>query len=168
MFSSSCALSSPASVGSFPPLFGRFTGTTTQSDFSNACMSVVRLYAFPNRPSQTAEGTLEISRFSCMLSPSACAGSNDYAGPDSNSRYRNCRIAFLHLGRESASCSTGFSKLNHPAHKCLRPTLRNSPRDGFRKTRGQDGVAVSFPVGILPPLQHAGLSRRSPIYRSRM
>jgi hypothetical protein len=59
--------------------------------------------AFPDRPSETAEGTLEISRFSCMLSPSACAGSNDYAGPDSHSRYRNCRIAFLLLARESAS-----------------------------------------------------------------
>src|ERR1035441_7857604 len=54
-----------------------------------------------------------------------------------------------------------FSKLNHPAHRCLRPTLRNSPRDGFRKTRGQDGVAFSFPVGLLHPLQHAGLSRRT-------
>jgi hypothetical protein len=28
------------------------------------------------------------------------------------------------------------------------------------KTRGQDGIAHSFPVGLLPPLQHAGLSRR--------
>ena len=52
-------------------------------------------------------------------------------------------------------------KLNHPAHRCLRPTLRNAPRDGFRKTRGQDGVAFSFPVGLFHPLQHAGSSRRS-------
>jgi len=41
-------------------------------------------------------------------------------------------------------------------------TLRLQPRDGNRKTQGQDGVAFSFPVGILPPLQHAGLSRRTP------
>src|SRR5664279_5488206 len=67
MFSSSCTLPSPASAGSCPPLFGRFTGTTAQSDFSSTCMSVVRLCAFTDRPSLTAEGALEISRFSCML-----------------------------------------------------------------------------------------------------
>jgi hypothetical protein len=42
-----------------------------------------------------------------------------------------------------------------------RSTLRNTPRDVPRKTRGQDGVAVSFPVGLLHPLQHAGLPRRT-------
>jgi hypothetical protein len=40
-------------------------------------------------------------------------------------------------------------------------TLRLTPRGATRKTQGQDGVALSFPVGILPPLQHAGLSRRT-------
>src|ERR1017187_3913087 len=69
MFSSSCTLPSPASAGSCLPLFGRFTGTTAQSDFSSTCMSVVRLCAFTDRPSLTAEGALEISRFSCMLFP---------------------------------------------------------------------------------------------------
>jgi hypothetical protein len=69
MFSSSCTLPSPASAGSYLPLFGRFTGTTAQSDFSSTCMSVVRLGAFTDRPLQTAKGALEISRFSCMLFP---------------------------------------------------------------------------------------------------
>src|SRR5271157_2957466 len=69
MFSFICALPSPASAGSCLPLFGRFTGTTAQSDFSSTCMSVVRLCAFTDRPSLTAEGALEISRFSCMLFP---------------------------------------------------------------------------------------------------
>jgi hypothetical protein len=32
-------------------------------------MSVVRLSAFTDRPLQTAEGVLEISRFSCTLIP---------------------------------------------------------------------------------------------------
>src|SRR5215831_7803965 len=44
-------------------------------------------------------------------------------------------------------------------------TLQMTPHDVTRKTRGQDGFATSFPAGILPPLQHAGLSRRSPICR---
>src|SRR5260370_22591261 len=42
-------------------------------------------------------------------------------------------------------------------------TLQETPRDVPSKTRGQDGVATSFPVGLLHPLQHAGLSRRSPV-----
>jgi NNP family nitrate/nitrite transporter-like MFS transporter len=33
-----------------PPLFGWFTGITTQSDFSGACMSAVRFVAFADRP----------------------------------------------------------------------------------------------------------------------
>src|SRR6266404_7700850 len=41
-------------------------------------------------------------------------------------------------------------------------TLRLRPRGGNRKTQGQNGVAFSFPVGIFHPLQHAGLSRRTP------
>src|SRR5438046_9576376 len=44
-------------------------------------------------------------------------------------------------------------------------TLQETPRDVPSKTRGQDGFATSFPVGVLHPLQHAGLSRRSPVGR---
>jgi GGDEF domain-containing protein len=36
-----------------------------------------------------------------------------------------------------------------------------TPRDVARKTEGQDGVAVSFLVGLFHSLQHAGLSRRT-------
>jgi len=68
MFSSSCTLPSPASAGSYLPLFGQFIGTTAQSDFSSTFMPVVRLLAFTGRPSHIPEGALEISRFSCMLS----------------------------------------------------------------------------------------------------
>jgi hypothetical protein len=57
----------PASVEAFAHLFGWFTGTTAQSDFSSECASAVRFMAFPDRPPPTNEGTLEISRFSCML-----------------------------------------------------------------------------------------------------
>jgi hypothetical protein len=47
-------------------------------------------------------------------------------------------------------------------------TLRLRPRGSSRKTQGQDGVAVSFPVGLFHPLQHAGLSRRTPGRDSHM
>src|ERR1700676_4180196 len=40
-------------------------------------------------------------------------------------------------------------------------TLHVPPRDGPRKTRGQDGFAISFPAGLFHPLLHAGLSRRT-------
>src|SRR5271165_2157063 len=39
-------------------------------------------------------------------------------------------------------------------------TLRNTPHGALRKTRGRV-VRYSFLVGILPPLLHAGLSRRT-------
>src|SRR6185295_2820329 len=43
----------------------------------------------------------------------------------------------------------------------LLSTLRATPHDVSRKTEGQDGVAVSFLVGLFHSLQHAGLTRRS-------
>ena len=46
------------------------------------------------------------------------------------------------------------------ADRCLRPTLRDTPHDVPQKTGGQDGAAVTFPVGLLHPLQHAGLCQR--------
>jgi hypothetical protein len=64
MFSTARALPSPTSAEGFPPLFGWFTGTTAQSDFSSTCMSAVRPEAFTDRPSSVDEGVLEISRFS--------------------------------------------------------------------------------------------------------
>jgi hypothetical protein len=42
-------------------------------------------------------------------------------------------------------------------------TLQETPHGVPRKTRGQDGFATSFPVGLLHPLQHAGLARRTPV-----
>src|ERR1019366_1213836 len=79
MFSFICALPSPASAGSCLPLFGRFTGSTAQSDFSSACVSVVRLCAFTDRPSSITEGALEISRFSVEYGHGAKRASNDAA-----------------------------------------------------------------------------------------
>src|SRR5215469_8542005 len=40
-------------------------------------------------------------------------------------------------------------------------TLQATPCGATCKTEGQDGVAVSFPVGLFHSLQHAGLTRRS-------
>src|ERR1017187_6306325 len=67
MFSFGCALPSPASAEASAPLFGWFTGTTAQSDFSNTCASALWFMAFADRPWLSYQGVLEISRFSCML-----------------------------------------------------------------------------------------------------
>src|SRR6266849_1936274 len=85
MFSLVCALASPASAEGCPPLFGWFTGSTAQSDFSSTCMSAVRFVAFADRPWSSDQGVLEISRFSCMLFLSV-RGFSDYAGPTVHSR----------------------------------------------------------------------------------
>jgi hypothetical protein len=49
MFSSSCALPSPTSAKACASLFGWFTGTTAQSDFSRTFVSAVRFLAFADR-----------------------------------------------------------------------------------------------------------------------
>jgi len=47
-------------------------------------------------------------------------------------------------------------------------TLQTTPRDATCKTEGQDGVAVSFLVGLFHSLQHAGLTRRSLVNASAL
>src|SRR5215472_1786923 len=99
------------------------------------------------------------SRACCF---SACAGSKTTQDRASHSRLAWLLCCLPPLGMESASCSIGFSKLNSPAHRylCLRfkRYLATSPA---RLEARMDSL-FSFPVGLFHPLQHAGLSRRSP------
>src|ERR1700723_266900 len=67
MFSFTCALPSPTSAEALASLFGWFTGTTAQCDFSGTCTSALWFMAFADRPWSLDKGVLEISRFSCML-----------------------------------------------------------------------------------------------------
>ena len=53
--------------------------------------------------------------------------------------------------------TTSFSKLNSPAPPIPLSTVQAAPRGVTCRTRGLDGFAVSFPVGLFHPLQHAGL-----------
>src|SRR5260370_20783235 len=118
MFSTASALPSSASAEGCPSLFGWFTGTTAQSDFSSTYMSAVRFMAFADRPRSSDQGVLEISRFSCMLFLRV-RGFLDYAGPNKPLANTWLSCCLPPLGMESASCSIGFSKLNSPAHQCL-------------------------------------------------
>src|SRR5882672_419459 len=164
MFSLVCALPSPASAESCPPLFGWFTGSTAQSDFSGTYMSAVRLVAFADRPCSFDQGVLEISRFSCMLFLSV-RGFLDYAGPTVHSRLAWLPCCLPPTRNEVGILIYGLFAAQSPRPPMPLSTLQATPRDVPSKTRGQDGFATSFPVGLLHPLQHAGLSRRSPVCR---
>src|SRR6266851_10096739 len=161
MFSSVCALPSPVSAEDRSSLFVWFTGTTAPSDFSCTFMSAVRFMAFADRSCSFVQDVQEISRFSCMLFLSV-PGFLDYAGPTIHSRLAWLPCCLPPLGIESASCSIGFSKLNSPAHRypCLR-FKRHLAMSPARLEARMDSL-LSFPVGLFHPLQHAGLSRRSP------
>src|ERR1700756_1237331 len=147
MFSPVCALPSSASAVGCPPLFGWFTGTTAQSDFSSTCVSAVRFMAFADRPCSHDQGTLEISRFSCMLFLSV-RGFLDYAGPSNHSRITWSSCCLPPLGTESAPCTIGFSKLNSPAHQypCLRFN-RHLAMSPARLEARMDSL-LPFPVGV--------------------
>src|ERR1019366_9096766 len=164
VFSFSCALPSPTSAEGFPSLFGRFTGTMAQSDFSSTCMSALRFMAFSDRPSSISKGALEISRFSCML----------FLGVHGFYRLRRTEQPLASNAAAVLPSSytpwsrhpdLRFFEAQSPRPPMPRSTLRHTPRDVPRKTRGQDGFATSFPVGLLHPLQHVGLSRRTANYR---
>jgi hypothetical protein len=44
-----------------------------------------------------------------------------------------------------------FFEAQSPGPPMPRSTLRHTPRDVSRKTRGQDGFAISFPAGTCTP-----------------
>src|SRR5271170_8217516 len=64
------------------------------------------------------------------------------------------------IRRESASWFCVFPS-SIPGPPIPLSTLQAASRDASCKTQGQDGVAVSFLVGLFHSLQHAGLSRRT-------
>ena len=103
------------------------------------------------------------SRACCF---SACAGSQTTQDRTIHSRLAWLSCCLPPFGTESASFSIGFSKPNSPAHRylCLR-FKRHLATSPARLEARMDSL-LSFPVGLFHPLQHAGLSRRSPSGRS--
>src|SRR2546429_1944277 len=162
MFSLVCALPSPASAEACASLFDWFTGTTAQSDFSSTCMSAVWFMAFADRSCSFEQDVREISRFSCMLFLSV-RGFSDYAGPTIHSRLAWLPCCLPPTRNEVGILIYGLFAAQGPRPPMPLSTLQETPRGVPSKARGQDGFATSFPVGLLHPLQHAGLSRRSPV-----
>ena len=128
-------------------------------------MSAVRVYGLRGptliiRPRRTGD-----FRFSGMLFLGV-RGFSAYAGPTSHSRlaWLSCRLP--PLGNESASCTIGFSKLNSPTHRYLCLRFKNHLTMSPAKLEAGMDSLFSFPIRLFRPLQHAGLSRRSPRNRS--
>src|SRR5215472_588780 len=87
----------------------------------------------------------------------------DYAGPTGHSRFAWLPCCLPPTRNEVGILIYGLFAAQSPRPPMPLSTLQETPRDVPSKTRGQDGFATSFPVGLLHPLQHAGLSRRSPV-----
>src|SRR6266852_2364535 len=90
-------------------------------------------------------------------------GFSDYAGPTVHSRLAWLPCCLPPTRNEVGILIYGLFAAQSPRPPMPLSTLRETPRDVPRKTRGQDGFATSFPVGLLHPLQHAGLARRTPV-----
>src|SRR6266699_1674751 len=91
----------------------------------------------------------------------------DYAGPTVHSRLAWLPCCLPPTRNEVGILIYGLFAAQSPRPPMPLSTLQATPRDVPSKTRGQDVFATSCPVGLLHPLQHAGLSRRSPAFPSR-
>src|SRR5258707_5303670 len=90
-------------------------------------------------------------------------GFSDYAGPTVHSRLALLACCLPLIWNEVGILIYGLFAAQSPRPPMPLSTLQETPRGVPSKTRGQDGFATSFPVGLLHPLQHAGLSRRTPV-----
>src|SRR5213592_832760 len=144
MFSLVRALSSSASAEDCSSLFGRFTGTTARSDSSGTCLSAVRLIAFSDRSRSWLDREVpEISRFSCMLFLSV-RGFLDYAEPTGHSRINATSHIAFSFGDGIGDSEEILFGAQSPGPPMPLSTLQLQPRDGSRKTQGQDGFASPF------------------------
>jgi len=125
-------------------------------------MSAVRFRAFADRSCSLGQDVQEISRFSCLLFLSV-RGFLDYAGPDSPLAVSVVVVLPSSLRNGvGVPCQTVFSKLNSPAHRCLCLRFKRYLAMSPARLEARMDSLLSFPVGRFHPLQHAGLSWRSP------
>src|SRR5439155_6375694 len=89
-------------------------------------------------------------------------GFSDYAGSTVHSRLAWLPCCLPPTRNEVGVLIYGLFAAQSPRPPMPLSPLQETPRDVPCKTRGQDGFATSFPVGLLHPLQHAGLARRTP------
>ena len=135
MFSLISGLPSTPSASGDPPVFGCFMGTTPESDFFTACMSVVWFWAFTDRPvGWLPSGAAKISRFSCLQFLSV-HGVVDYVGPKAKLALTLAFVLPSLCVYKVGALKLPFSKLSAPAHfrLCLRFQLASRlPRQDSR------------------------------------
>ena len=90
-------------------------------------------------------------------------GFSDCAGPIVHSRFTWLPYGLPPIRNEVGILIYGLFAAQLPRPPMPLSPLQETPRDVPCKTRGQDGFATSLPVGLLHPLQHAGLARRTPV-----
>src|ERR1019366_826397 len=131
------------------------------SDSSGTCMRAV----WPE-PSPAvlrlgfAAGVSEVSRFSCMKFLGVLWGLRLRRTDQRLAISPLLMLPSAHLNCVGVLIASFRSSIPRPPIPLF--TLRCAPRDAQRKTRGRVD-RYSFLVGILPPLLHAGLSRRTEI-----
>src|ERR1019366_4815971 len=131
------------------------------SDSSGTCMRAV----WPE-PSPAvlrlgfAAGVSEVSRFSCMKFLGVLWGLRLRRTDQRLAISPLLMLPSAHLNCVGVLIASFRSSIPSPPIPLF--TLRCAPRDAQRKTRGRVD-RYSFLVGILPPLLHAGLSRRTEI-----
>ncbi len=152
------ALPSATSAEACASLFGGPMGTMASCDSSAAYLSGLWLLAFPDR-SRFAREAPEVSRFSCIL---LCGvpGVFDYAGPGAGSRNsadRQCCLPTVRTGSAPGSKFSQLDTLPTATSVYASPTASRRPAQDSRPGWSR----CSLPVGLLHPLQYAGLARRS-------
>jgi len=166
MFSFVCALPSPASAEDCPPLFG---GSQVVRHSPTSPARACPQYGF--WPSRTG---LDRQTKACWRSPGFVHVVSQRAWvlrlrrTDSPLAFSVAAVLLPLTRNEVGILIYGLFAAQSPRPPMPLSTLQETPRDVPSKTRGQDGFATSFPVGLLHPLQHAGLSGalRLPVIRS--
>ncbi len=157
-FSSIDALPSTPSAEACASLFGGFIGNMASCDSSGAFTSGLWLLAFPDR-SPPAGDAPEVSRFSCILLRGV-PGVLDYAGLVERlaiSATRRCCLPSVRTGSAPGSMFSQLDTLPTATSVYASPAASRPPAQDSRPGWNR----FSFPVGLLHPLQYAGLPRRS-------
>src|SRR5438094_9998051 len=89
-------------------------------------------------------------------------GVSDYAGPRVHSRLAWLPCCLPPTRNEVGILIYGLFAAQSRRRPMPLSTLHETPHDVPRKTRGQEGFATCCSVGLLHPLQDAGLSRSTP------
>ena len=146
-------------------LFGGFFGTTGLNfgccDFSPAWATGLRLWALPVPPVPCGSGTDEISQLACSSLPNMLRVS-DRAGSEHVLRLTSCSVVPSGIATPWASRLIDFAAL-WLAYWSPLSTLRPTPRDVQRMTRGLSDSPLLPSIELLNQLRSTGFCWRTAI-----